>query len=69
MYYRQLSVDIKMKNYKINISFVSPELRMAELVLIQRILIGFEAILDNTFHIGLEPALIYRILIGFEALL
>ena len=54
-----------MKNYKIKISFVSPELRMAELVLIQRILIGFEAILDNTFHIGLEPALIYRILIGF----
>ena len=75
MHYRQLSVGIKMKNYKIKTRFVRPGptkmvliygfnfhilgklsvitrymiFSIAKTVLIQRILIGFEVILDNIF--------------------
>ena len=60
-YHKQLSADTKMYNYKIKTSFVSPEMTKEtgyytiqymvfqyglETFLIQRIVIGFEAILE-----------------------
>ena len=76
-YYRKLSADIKMENYKIQTSsFGSPEGPKSrwklsvircytwffqygwELVLIQRIFIGFEAILDKVILVNLPHTLL-----------
>ena len=68
MNHRQLSADIKIKNFKFNISYVGPEMLKGRdnktgiyfkifhdfsvwlMVLIQRILIGFNALLEKVFY-------------------
>ena len=73
-YYRQLSADIRMKNYKINTSFISPEDPKAQdnktgnhfMIFI---VIFLEICLSMIFQYSLEPVIIQRILIVSEAIL
>ena len=71
LYYRQLSVDIKMTNFKIKTRFVNPERPKARAnkTYIIFILIFVENETIHEFSVLLKTGLIQRILLGFVAIL
>ena len=66
-YYRHLSADIKMKNYKIKTSFVKHQMAWSNNL--NNFHWNFRGKLSVIFQYDWEPVLIQRILFGFEAIL
>ena len=74
LYYRQLSVVIKMKNFKIKTRFVNPErpkvrANKTDTIFIIFILIFVENETIHKFSVWLRTGLIHWILLGFVAIL